>query len=152
MKTSSLKTISVKDRDGIPGIITYGLHYLEGNQDAYFSVTAWFKEGQYGGCCHETILDLCPELKPLIDLHLSSEDGWPMPLYANAESHAGIGKWSKFAPRWLASHLRISDEAADDLANSWSLDKSQKLREFIDSQIPRYEREAKEAIKNFQLR
>jgi hypothetical protein len=156
MKTSSLKTIKCQHPDGTPGEITYGLQYLQGNSDAYFTVTAWFKgrdhEGnrnEFGGCCHDDILKIRPDLKPLVDLHLSDEGGFPMHLYANAESHAGIGKWSKFAPRWLANHLRISDEVADDLVNAG--DKTV-LRSFIDSQLVRYQDEARAAIAQFQLR
>lgn len=150
-KTSSLKTKSVVHPDGTPGVITYGLHYLPGNADAYFTVTAWFGGSRtgWGGACHEDILACAPELKPLVDLHLSAEDGWPMHLYANAASHCGIGKWTKFAPRWLASHLRISDEAADMLANNADI---AELRAFITSQLPRYEAEARAAIEKFNLR
>lgn len=156
MKNTILKTRSVTDKNGIPGIVTYGLRYIAGNRFSHFTVTASFrgynKSGQredYGGTCHETILDLCPDLKPLVDLHLSDEDGEAMHLFANAESHAGIGKYSKFAPRWLASHLRISDECADDLANAAD---AGKLRSFIMSQIPRYNAEAKKAIEKFGLK
>lgn len=151
IKSSSLKSNSIVSKDGIPGIVTYGLRYLEGNDSAYFTVTAWFKgRGQeFSGCCHDEILAVMPELQPLVDLHLSAESGLPMHLYANAESHAGIGRWSKFAPRWLASHLRISDEVADDLANDAD---PVRLRAFIDSQLPRYEAEAQVAIKQFGLR
>lgn len=156
MKTSSLLSAPIMAIDGTPGTVTYGLQYLQGNSDAYFTVTAYFKglnhnwhHREFGGCNHEDILAARPDLKPLVDLHLSSEDGWPIHLYANAESHAGIGKWSQFAPRWLASHLRISDEAADDLANAGDI---QRLREFIDSQLARYEQEAQAAIKQFKLR
>lgn len=96
-KRSSLKTIPCVHPDGTHGEITYGLQYLQGNSDAYFTVTAWFGDPRtgWGGACHDDILLCKPELKPLIDLHLSSESGRPMHMYANAESHAGIGKWSK---------------------------------------------------------
>lgn len=156
MKKSSLKTIPCRHPDGTPGQITYGLQYINGNADAYFTVTAHFKGrdkngnwSDFGGCCHDDILQIRPDLKPLVDLHLSAEDGCPKHLQANAESHAGIGKWSKFAPRWLAEHLRISDEVADDLANAGDKDR---LRSFINSQIPRYEAEARAAIEQFGLR
>ena len=157
VRTSSIKTFACRHPDGTPGVISYGVQYLNGNHDAYFTVTAYFKgfdlrghHSEFGGCCHDDILQIRPDLKPLVDLHLSDEEtGQPMHLYANAESHAGIGKWSKFAPRWLAEHLRISDEAADDLANAGDRNK---LREFIDSQLTRYRNEARAAIAQFGLR
>ena len=54
------------------------LHKLKGNKEAYFSVT------NGNGCAHEAILRQFPELKPLVDLHLSDEPGYPLHCKENA--------------------------------------------------------------------
>lgn len=100
MNTTTQKTIHTRSRDGVPGVITYGWHYLKGNSGAYFSVTAWYKgknrngqKEEFGGCCHDEILAKCPDLKPLVDLHLSdAETGEPM--------HAKDNGWY-----WMAGAL-----------------------------------------------
>lgn len=67
-------------------VVEAGLHYLRGNRQPYFSVTATQYEGQRdvaGGCMHDLVLYLWPELKPIVDLHLSDMDGTPMHDVAN---------------------------------------------------------------------
>lgn len=107
MKTSNLKTLATTSREGVPGKIEVGLRYIEGNHDAYFSLTGWYKgKGQdFGGCCHDEILAKRPDLKPFAELHLSDSDGVPMHAEAdgwyqlagalggmNERYHAGIGE------------------------------------------------------------
>jgi hypothetical protein len=72
-----------------------------GHED--FSITANIRERNArgvmvdagGGCCHELILSLRPELKPFVDLHLSTWQGVPMHCASNAFY-------------WLAGHLGLS--------------------------------------------
>lgn len=52
------------------------------NQQPHFSVTIDGRD--FGGCCHDLALDLRPELKPVVDLHLSTDDGVPLHAAANA--------------------------------------------------------------------
>lgn len=72
------------------GTVTYGMHYILGNSQPYFSITGsterrrkngdgevkWFEDS--GGCIHDLIKEKAPHLAPLIPFHLSSQDGLPM--------------------------------------------------------------------------
>jgi len=62
-----------------------GLHYLQGNDRPYFSVTADVKgsQGEAGGCMHTEIAKYWPKLAPIIALHLSTDQGEPMHAEAN---------------------------------------------------------------------
>ena len=66
-----------------------GLHYLKGNSLPYFSVTGeiWERPNARDcvacGCLHDEVLKFWPELKPVIDLHLSDSNGQPMSAEAN---------------------------------------------------------------------
>lgn len=92
-------------------IVEYGTHKLD-EQLAYVSVTitGWSRNWQnktnensdFGGCCHELVLKYAPELKPLIELHLSSVDGLPMHYIENAKYW-----W------WSSQEKRSSKEYAD---------------------------------------
>lgn len=63
-----------------------GLHMIRGNKAPYFSITGSFwREYNFNphnpdecGCCHELIVKLWPELRPLTALHLSDHNGQPM--------------------------------------------------------------------------
>jgi len=80
---------------------TYGFHYLRGDGRPYFSITAEIvdKRGRDigGGCCHEDIARVFPELADLIPWHLSDDDARPMHDVANGqywlEFHHGISRW-----------------------------------------------------------
>lgn len=90
MKETILKKLACRSKDGVPGEIEYGLEYLEGNADSYFTVTAWFDgydrdhhKQEFGGACHEEILAVRPSLKPFVALHLADSNGVPMHAEAN---------------------------------------------------------------------
>lgn len=118
-----------------------GLHMIRGNGKPHFSLTGeFYPAGQRGesgavfGCCHDEILSIWPELKPLADLHLSDIDGVPMHASANAfywlagaspklrnvvPYHGGNSTPARDEEACafiLASHLRISLDDANALA------------------------------------
>jgi len=118
-KTITTNTHAVK--------IEFGLSYLKGNSDAYFTVTANAKMkaangrmvDDWGGAAHDKIQKLTPQFNDLIELHLSDEDGAPMHATANAayfvEQALKIAQYTKpeeieetaqKATRYLFSHLR----------------------------------------------
>lgn len=81
------------------GVIEYGLHFISGNKLPSFSVTVSGKQkneggrgSDFGGCCHDLVAKVAPDLQPLIALHLADSDGTPM--------HAEANGWY-----WLAGHL-----------------------------------------------
>ncbi len=93
-----------------------------GHED--FSITANFwtpqkarigKNWEMGGCCHDEILALRPDLKPFVDLHLSDWEGRPMHGFANGFYFLQQGNYES-----VISTLRLVDgelgklkEAAD---------------------------------------
>jgi hypothetical protein len=107
-KTFMKKTKLYLDPEQGEFIIQYGTHKI-GEQIAYVcvTVTGWsqgrFYRGRqrepdfYGGC-HELVFKHAPELKELIDLHLTSVDGVPMHYIENAkywwECATHTSKWS----------------------------------------------------------
>lgn len=60
------------------------------NQEPYFSMTGWYKSGtdEWGGCCHDEIVNAMPTLDKYIKWHLCSTSG-PMHYVANTVWHAG---------------------------------------------------------------
>lgn len=175
MKQSNLVEIQTQSRDGIPGVVTYGLQYLEGNSDAYFTLTAWYcgrsKRGDYkeefGGQCHEEILPRHPELKPFADLHLSDTTGTPMHAEANGwywlagaiggmgeQYHGASGSSAKTPEECLeifAHHARVPVLEARALAEKLSKLSppvaKQAFHEWIEAQRPRWQAEANAAIR-----
>lgn len=120
------------------GTIEFGLRYIKGNPLPYFTVTATGRENgrrgagsDFGGCCHELILEAAPDLKPLIDLHGSYVDGTPTHAEANGwywlagacgglgeKYHGGSGDFGKSTgecEQVLADHLRITANEARGL-------------------------------------
>lgn len=112
------------------------------NGHEHFSLTAdiyeqtprgWREAG--GGCCHEHILKLTPELAPFAAIHLSDQNGVPMHAIANAwywfqgafpESadlspnlgpcHGGSGKYGKAPDECrsiFAEHIRATPEQVE---------------------------------------
>lgn len=64
------------------------LHYITGNRQPRFSITAEVREPRKrdisaGGCMHREILQHWPDLADLVALHLSDMDGTPMHAEAN---------------------------------------------------------------------
>jgi len=73
----------------------------------YFSITGTFwkpatrvknransrtdKGYMLGGCCHDEILQLRPDLQPFVDLHLSDMEGVPLHAVANGMYHINEG-------------------------------------------------------------
>ena len=116
------------ERDAFSRLETYrikvrsDLVHRDGNSNAYFSITAeidckrrnntWREVS--GGCLHNEILAHFPELQPLVDIHLSDEDGVPMHAYANAAYWAGHTRWEKDSDT-LAKHLRVSKDQANEM-------------------------------------
>jgi hypothetical protein len=94
--------------DGTRIRVTAGLHYIQGNKRPYFTVTCdGWSPGRvtcdFGGCCHNEVLQAFPQLRPVVDLHLSDDFGVPMHAVANAEY------WAKEKNLWnLLNHVRIN--------------------------------------------
>lgn len=156
----------------------FGLHHLKGNALPHFSITA---EGKYpdgrefGGCCHDQILTLWPDLAPLVTLHLSDVHGVPMHAEANGwywvtgmiggageKYHPGTGDYPHTPDQCattLATHLRISVDDAWALAEECHIiggvDGYQVARAHfaraVDSMRPRWKNEADFAIRRWQL-
>lgn len=179
MKITNTKNIPTKSIDGVPGVITFGTHYIEGNSDAYFTLTANYrgrgKNGfeDFGGCCHDEILAVHPELKPFADLHLSDTDGVPMYAFENGfywlagicnglgEKYYGdksVGECAKI----LSHHLRISiDEVSALASKAFATYHDAGLNEvgnkacrewfsnYVQQQKPRWKNEAETALKIF---
>ena len=99
------------------------LVHHEGNKKPHFSIGGEIeilaKNGRMifdsGGCMHEEVLRHFPHLKPLVDIHLSDDDGVPMHAYSNAGYWAGFTKYQERNLERLASHLRVSIEEAENL-------------------------------------
>lgn len=86
-----------------------------------------------GGCCHDHILALRPDLKPFADLHLSDVAGVPMHAFANAfywfagfngglgqEYHGGSGSCGKSAEdcrRIFSEHIRAGALEVDGIVS-----------------------------------
>ena len=111
---------------------TAELVHRDGNPLPYFSITGEIdyqaKNNRWvfvrGGAIHEHILEYFSQLKPLVDIHLSDQNGIPMHAYANASYWAGDTKYQPLDLITLARHLRISTDKAstmlDHIADKWA--------------------------------
>lgn len=164
------------------GTITYGLQYLKGNNLPCFTVTAngWAKVAMgrgagFGGCCHDLVAQVAPDLKPLIALHLASSEGTPMYAAENGwyflaghlgglgqQFHACNGSFSKSPEEALeifAKLVRVDINEARGLAVAVQTiveaQGAKKAREFfvewVKAQHPRWRAEADKAITEFGL-
>lgn len=156
--SSRVKTVTKKIKlddcpDGLAKIvIDYGLKTI-GDQSPYFTVTAdlyeprpsglYLKEPDAGGCLHQEVLLACPELKPLVDLHLSDIDGVPM--YPKANPIYWFKNGGDKTTEILCKYLRATTEEIADIKTVEELDA------FIDTLYPRWKEEAEAAIKQFNL-
>lgn len=127
-KTNTLRhSIVVSKGNQITDIrITLDDDCKNGHED--FSITANIREKNSlgimvdagGGCCHEHILALRPDLKPFVDLHLCTWQGVPMHCASNAFY-------------WLAGHLGLSYVEHHGSSGSSAKTKEECLRIFKDS-------------------
>ena len=137
--------------DGAPHVLKVDakLHQLNGNARPYFSLTGevWDfrhrEDPSMCGCIHDVILEHFPDLQIIADLHLSDEDGVPMHAVENGWYWYGGTKWQERENVMLASHLRVPIDWAQEIPNGMSKDWFTKT---VDSQRPRWKREAKAAI------
>lgn len=110
--TNSLKYRTTKNI--LTGRIQVDLELYEcgRNGHEHFAATGqtWEKDSRgrlqeaCGGCIHDLILKHFPKFKPIVDLHLSDQDGIPMHCTANGFYHYQEGKLE-----YLQSHLRATD-------------------------------------------
>ena len=97
------------------GTVQYGMHYILGNSQPYFSITAsillkssksdrdrW--SAYAGGCQHNLIREKVPHLEPLIRFHLCDQDGLPMYYLENGYY------WYKENIEIFKSYVRLSED------------------------------------------
>lgn len=121
-------------------VVTAGLHQLGGNARPYWSVTAEIidkhRRGDDAieacGCLHDEIREHFPQLAPVVDLHLSDDQGVPLHAAENARYWLGLtnfhewdrpGKGREAMPviDVLARHLRITDDDARALSERFPM-------------------------------
>jgi hypothetical protein len=71
------------------------------------------KNYECGGCCHDEILALRPDLKPFVDLHLSDWEGRPMHGFANGFYHLKNDKID-----YVISGLRLKPGEIDKIKHA----------------------------------
>lgn len=100
-------TILTKDTDGnrLEIYIRLNDECKNGHQDFSITASAWEKGKPktdkwniYGGCCHEEILAVRPDLLPFVKLHLSDWEGVPMYAVENGFYHLKNGFWNTQKP------------------------------------------------------
>ena len=88
--------LPVPNSDGDTVVIRYGLQWLHGNAKPYFSVTVDGRDKHnresFGGCCHDIVLKVRPDMADLVALHLSDIDGQPMHALENGFFHLTGGR------------------------------------------------------------
>lgn len=154
-------------------LVEGGVHKI-GEQSPYFSLTATGKdhESEFGGCCHDIILQHFPQFADLAAMHLSDIDGRPMHASANGwywlagfyngageRFHGGNSSPPKTSDECLqvwANHVRVSIEdarhLAKEFAGKWNWPDTRKAHDaWIEAQAPRWKAEAKACIENHSL-
>lgn len=95
------------------GTVTYGMHYILGNSQPYFSITGETrsrdkKGGRWSedscGCLHDLIKKKARHLAPLIKFHLADQDGLPMYYLENGYY------WYKENLETFKSYIRLSED------------------------------------------
>jgi hypothetical protein len=129
-QTGLTHTISINDDNTNCSIkIRLDDECKNGHQD--FAITATFWEVDKartdrnmlsGGCCHEDILNVRPDLKPFIDLHLSDWEGVPMYAVENGYYHLTEGFNDKKTPLKdkFCNYYRVTPEQFDIIATAVS--------------------------------
>lgn len=148
------KKIKISDNE-------YGNGYIEvRTDDGYFSVTCTFRDA--GGCMHDVALKHRPDLKPIIDLHLSDLNGTPMHAVENgfywiAGAAGGLGQKyhgsndDKHSVRDCISiamnHFRASKQDILDLIGFAMVLGKSAVENYCMWQETRWKQEAESAIK-----
>jgi hypothetical protein len=172
-KTNTLRhSIVVSKGNQITDIrITLDDDCNNGHED--FSITANIRERDSrgilrdagGGCCHEHILSLRPELKPFVDLHLCTWEGTPLHCAANGfywlagylelsyvEYHGSSGRDAKTKEECLRifkDHVRCTDEELPALLECRSADELRIALEDL-GVVTRWKEEADAAIRQLE--
>jgi hypothetical protein len=123
---------------------TVGLHYIPGNSAAYWSATGnvyeahgtWSGAAQkrngrdidMGGAIHDEILRVFPRLAPIVALHMSDPDGFPMYAVENGRYHLEQGNLQHAAKLWRCSVEELP--AVED------------VEAYVEAQRPRWQSEA----------
>jgi len=156
--------------------VTLELHQLAGNERPHFSATVngWnrpyttrpvSRDIDFGGCCHELIVKYWKAAALVVAVHLSDDNGVPMYAVENGWYHAGgcikhgANPNATNPERYpanvdhLASHLRIEKDKAAAIIKSVADGTVNKLAFtlFCDSQLPRWKREADNALTFIQI-
>lgn len=154
-------TLRKKTKDGIY------IKAIISTERGYFSVTG---ETKYScGCIHNEILETFPNLKPLVDLHLSNLDGKPMHCLENGFYWACkvIGIKRPYEPdqsiedckRIFKEHLRLFHcdalfKEMKDVYDTFDGDEANKvlaaklvLQDFIEKLKPAWKKQADNALK-----
>jgi hypothetical protein len=173
-----VRTSWKEGRNSIAMVVHFGLHHIKGNRLPYFSVTAsGYENGRdsFGGCCHDLILQHFPELADIVAMHLSDIDGAPGHAEANgwhwvtgmieceeAKYRPTVGSFAKTPTECgtiLANHARINEADAWRIAGEcnrigkaegWKVAR-ELFAKFIDSQRPRWKREADAIVRKYGL-
>jgi hypothetical protein len=157
-----------------------GLHKI-GGQRPYFTITAelhsrspggssYRSEPEACGCLHDEILQRFPDFGPLVDMHLADEDGVPMHAEANGwywlagalggldeqyhGSDSSNGRTRAECFDVFARLVRVTTEEARRIAADVVLSDAPReaWRWICASMLPRWKREADDAISRFGLR
>lgn len=116
----TILAIAKKTVEDVPGYgtvtVTAQAYHLGNNEHPHFSVTCEYRNG--GGAAHDICLEVWPEIKPIIDLHLADVDtGEPMHAEANGfywlAGYAG-GLGEKFHGRTLDYGQKEPRHSIDD--------------------------------------
>ena len=153
MKTNSLVYKEERSNSEITVRVTVRLDDECRNGHEDFSVTAGVY--QYGmpkidkymvccGCCHEEVLQLFPEFKQFVDLHLCDVNGAPMYAVSNRFYHKGNNP-----DKWVEYNHLMQEEA-----NQMPLVEDQEHYQYLLNKlgvIDRWKAEAQAAIKVLEL-